>query len=88
LSVTAVAQNIDSPLVQQYNMDVQQQLPAKLILEVGYVGTRGTRLAESRALNRAWLASPTNPINGVTTNSVAPANLAARVPYQGISWAV
>jgi hypothetical protein len=85
LSVTAVAQNIDSPLVQQYNLDVQQELPAKLIFEVGYVGTRGTRLAESRALNRAWLASPTNPINGVTTNSVAPANLAARVPYQGIS---
>jgi hypothetical protein len=85
LSVTAVAQNIDSPMVQQYNMDVQQELPAKLIFEVGYVGTRGTRLAESRALNRAWLASPTNPINGVTTNSVAPANLAARVPYQGIS---
>jgi hypothetical protein len=85
LSATAVAQNIDSPMVQQYNMEVQQQLPAKLILEVGYVGTRGTRLAESRALNRAWLASPTNPINGVTTNSVASANLAARVPYQGIS---
>ena len=35
-------------MVQQYNMDVQQSLPAKLILEVGYVGTRGTRLAESR----------------------------------------
>jgi hypothetical protein len=85
LSVTAVAQNIDSPMVQQYNMDVEQALPSKLILEVGYVGTRGTRLAESRALNRAWLASPTNPINGVTTNSVASANLAARVPYQGIS---
>jgi hypothetical protein len=67
--------------VQQYNMDVQQALPAKLILEVGYVGTRGTRLAESRAR----LASPANPINGVTTNSVDSANLAARVPYQGIS---
>jgi hypothetical protein len=85
LSATAVAQNIDSPMVQQYNLDVQQQLPAKFVLEVGYVGTRGTRLAESRALNRAWLASPSNPINAVTANSVDPANLAARVPYQGIS---
>jgi hypothetical protein len=85
LTVTAVAQNIDSPLTQQYNMDVQQQLPAKLVLEVGYVGTRGTRLAETRALNRAYLASPTNPINGVTTNTVASANLQARVPYQGFT---
>jgi hypothetical protein len=85
LNVTGVARNIDSPMVQQYNLDVEQQLPASLVLEVGYVGTRGTRLAESRTLNRAWLASPTNPINGVTTNTVAGANLAARVPYQGIN---
>jgi hypothetical protein len=85
LSVTGVAQNQDSPLVQQYNMDVQQQLPANIVLEVGYVGTRGTRLAESRALNRAYLASPSNPINGATTNTSASANLQQRVPYQGFT---
>lgn len=85
INVTAVAENIDSPAVVQYNFGLQQQLSSSLVLEVGYVGTRGTRLSESRALNRAWLASPSNPINGVTTNSVAPANLAARVPYQGIT---
>ncbi|MGI4757758.1 MAG: carboxypeptidase regulatory-like domain-containing protein [Janthinobacterium lividum] len=85
LTVTGVAQNIDSPLVEQYNFEVQQQLPAKLVAEIGYVGTRGTRLAESRGLNRAYLASPSNPINGVTTNTVASANLQARVPYQGFT---
>jgi len=85
LTVTGVAENIDSPQVQQYNLDVEQQLPGKLVFEVGYVGTRGTRLAESRALNRAYLASPQNPINGVTTNTVASANLQARVPYQGFT---
>ena len=85
LSVTAVAENIDSPMVQQYNLDVQQQLPGKFVFEIGYVGTRGTRLSESRSLNRAYLASPAAPINGVVTNTVAPANLASRVPYQGIS---
>jgi Carboxypeptidase regulatory-like domain len=85
LTVTGVAQNIDSPMVQQYNLDVEQQLPSKFVLEVGYVGTRGTRLAESRSLNRAFLASPSNPINGVTTNTVASANLQARVPYQGFT---
>jgi Carboxypeptidase regulatory-like domain len=85
LTVTGVAQNQDSPIVQQYNLDVEKQLPEKLVLEVGYVGTRGTRLAESRNLNRAYLASPTNPINGVTTNTIASANLQARVPYQGFT---
>ncbi len=85
LTVTGVAQNIDSPLVAQYNFEVQQQLPNKFVAEIGYVGTRGTRLAESRALNRAFLASPANPINGVTTNTVASANLQARVPYQGFT---
>lgn len=84
-TVTAVAENSDVPMVQQYNLDVEQQLPAKLVLEVGYVGTRGTRLAESRNINRAYLASPSNPINGVTTNSTQSANLQARVPYQGFS---
>ncbi|WP_213807496.1 carboxypeptidase-like regulatory domain-containing protein [Granulicella sp. dw_53] len=85
LTVTGVAQNIDSPMVQQYNMDIQQELPDKFVIEAGYVGTRGTRLAESRGLNRAFLASPSNPINGVTTNTVASANLQARVPYQGFT---
>ena len=85
LTVTGVAENIDSPLVEQYNLNVEQQLPANFVLEMGYVGTRGTRLAESRALNRAFLASPSNPINGVTTNTVASANLQARVPYQGFT---
>jgi hypothetical protein len=85
LTVTGVAENIDSPLVQQYNLEVQQQLAGKMVLEVGYVGTRGTRLAESRALNRAFLASPSNPINGVTTNTLATANIQARVPYQGFT---
>lgn len=85
LTVTGVAENIDSPAVLQYNLDVEQQMAGKLVLEVGYVGTRGTRLAESRALNRAFLASPQTPINGVTTNTVASANLQARVPYQGFT---
>jgi hypothetical protein len=84
-TVTAVAENMDTPAVDQYNLEVEQQLPAKLVLEVGYVGTRGTRLAEGRNINRAFLASPQNPINGITTNSTASANLQARVPYQGFS---
>ncbi len=84
-SVTAVARNSDVPMVQQYNLEVEQQLPGKLVLETGYVGTRGTRLEESRTINRAFLASPSNPINGVTVNSTQSANIQARVPYQGFT---
>jgi hypothetical protein len=84
-TVTAVAENINVPRVGQYNLEVEQQLPAQLVLEVGYVGTRGTRLSEGRDINRAFLASPEDPINGATTNSTSSANLQARVPYQGFS---
>ena len=84
-TVTAVAENMDSPLMEQYNLEVEQQMPKNLVLEVGYVGTRGTRLAESRNINLAALASPQNPINGVTTNSTLSSNVQARVPYQGFT---
>ncbi|MBW4038790.1 MAG: carboxypeptidase regulatory-like domain-containing protein [Acidobacteria bacterium] len=84
-SVVGVAENYDTPLVQQYNMEVEQQLPARLVLEVGYVGTHGARLEEGRNINRAYLASPQNPINGVTTNSTQSSNVEARVPYQGFT---
>jgi len=53
------------------------------VLEVGFVGTRGTRLASSRLTNTALLASPTNPVNGITDNTIANAGL--RVPILGFS---
>jgi hypothetical protein len=84
-TVTAVAENMDSPLTEQYNLEVEQQLPKNFVLEVGYVGTRGTRLAEGRNINLAALASPEHPINGVTTNSTLSSNVQARVPYQGFT---
>ena len=84
-TVTAVAENSDAPLVEQYNLQVEQQLPEDFVFEIGYVGTRGTRLAEGRNINAAFLASPSNPINGVTTNSTVSANVQARVPFQGFS---
>jgi hypothetical protein len=84
-SVVGVAESSDAPFVEQYNLDAEQQLPSKLVFEIGYVGTRGSRLAEGRNINRAFLASPQNPINGVTTNTTATANVEARVPYQGFT---
>jgi hypothetical protein len=70
-------------MTQQFSLDVQGQVLPSTVLEVAYVGTRGTRLSESRALNEALLASATNPINGVTTNTLA--NVSQRVPFLGFA---
>jgi hypothetical protein len=83
LSADYVAENYDSPMVQQYSLDVQYEFLPKTVLEVGYVGTRGTRLASSRTTNTALLASPSNPVNGITVNTVANAGL--RVPILGFA---
>jgi hypothetical protein len=83
LSETLVAANYDSPMTQQFSLDVQGQVLPATVLEVSYAGTRSTRLSESRALNEALLASPSNPINGVTTNTLA--NVAQRVPFLGFA---
>src|SRR5258708_31342356 len=54
-----------------------------MMVEVGYVGTKGVALPDRRAINQAVLASATNPINGNTTNTSA--NTQLRVPYTGLS---
>jgi hypothetical protein len=83
LSETLVAANYDSPMTQQFSLDVQGQVAPETVLEVSYAGTRSTRLSESRALNAALLASPANPINGITTNTLA--NVPQRVPFLGFA---
>jgi hypothetical protein len=52
------------------------------MLEAGYVGARGIHLQRFRSLNEALDASPNNPINGVTSNTLA--NIGSRVPIPGI----
>ncbi len=83
LAADIIADNYDSPMTQQYNLDVQQQLSPSTVFDLAYVGTRGTRLLEGRNINEALLASDANPINGVTTNTVA--NAFERVPYTGFA---
>lgn len=74
--------SIHTPLVRQYNFNVQYQFARNWVLEVGYVGASGINLVDTyHDYNIPLLASPSNPINGITTNTVA--NAAARVPYLG-----
>jgi hypothetical protein len=78
-----LALNTRPPITQQYSLNLQTQLAKDYLLEVGYVGTRATHLVELISVNQAELASPSHPIRGETTNTVA--NLQQRVPIQGFT---
>lgn len=71
------------PVTQQYSLNLQTDLGRNFLLEVGYAGTRGTHLIYAHSLNQARLASPSNPIRGLTTNTVA--NISQRVPILGFT---
>jgi len=81
-----------TPTVYQYTLNVQYELLPTLVLEAGYVGNKGVRLANQlRQLNTAGIASVANPIcyttvtgnNCVTTDTTSNTNV--RVPYLGYS---
>lgn len=72
-----------APIIQQYSANLQTQLGANWMLEVGYQGTRGTKLLESVSFDQALSASAADPIRGQTTNTLA--NIALRLPIEGFS---
>ncbi len=74
--------NIHTPLVRQYNVNLQYQFAPTWVLEVGYVGSSAINLVDTyHDYNVAQLASAATPINGITTNTLA--NVNARVQYLG-----
>jgi Carboxypeptidase regulatory-like domain len=72
-SVNAQAPNFRPALVQQFSLNVQGALARYWLLEIGYVGSRGTHLQRFRSLNQARSAS---------SNTLA--NIGSRVPIPGI----
>jgi len=60
-SATAFQRNLATPYIQQWNFGIQQQLGASRVLEVAYVGSKGTHLIDSRDINQAQPS--TNPNN-------------------------
>jgi hypothetical protein len=81
-TIYSVAPGFRPAMIQQYSLNVQAELHEGWLLEVGYVGTRGTHLVRQRSLNQALPASANNPIRGVTENTVA--NIALRIPVPGV----
>jgi hypothetical protein len=72
------------PLLQSWNMGVQYSFSSNWVLEVAYQGSRGTHIITGGTVDigsLALLASPSHPVNGITTNTVA--NGVLRLPYLG-----
>jgi len=46
-----VSPDFRTPYVQNFNLNIQQQLSSKAILQVGYVGSKGTKLSLLRSIN-------------------------------------
>jgi carboxypeptidase family protein/TonB-dependent receptor-like protein len=88
LSGTLFDRNLRTPYLQQYNANVQYELAKDLLLEVGYVGTRGLNLFRQVGINQARLATPQNPITnevlGTRITANTPANALLRAPFQGV----
>ncbi len=82
-SLTIIDPDYRSPTSQHYSMGLQTKLMKDMVLTTTYDGTRGTHLLEIRSINQADLASPSNPIRGITTNTVA--NTSMRVPFLGFT---
>lgn len=73
---------IHTPLTRQYNLTFQYEFIKGWVLDTGFVGSSSINQANyNHNYNLAQLASPTNPINGQTTDTTA--NAVYRVPYLG-----
>jgi hypothetical protein len=82
ITVSTVAPDFRPALIEQFGLNVQYEIRPNLLLEVGYVGTRGTHLLRTLLTNQALDASPSSPIRGQTDNTVT--NIPLRVPIMGI----
>ena len=76
LNLYSMASNLHNPLTQQWNVDVQRELPLGLVLTLAYVGTRGEHLFANQDFNPAFglwtTGNYTNPNFGeigVVTNA-------------------
>jgi hypothetical protein len=68
--------NIRTPYVQNFNLNLQQQLNSKMVLQVGYVGSIGTKLFRFRDLNQPTQAQitayDTSPTGGCAGGFTVP----------------
>jgi hypothetical protein len=96
----AVPLNWVVPTTQQWNFTIQRQLAGNWVMEIGYVGTKGTRLRSTFDPDQPAIASPANPVYITCPSNCTPGttagvpvaitsntttNALARAPYAGIN---
>jgi len=67
-TVTTIADNLRNPLTQQWNLNIQRELPGGFLLTTAYVGTRGERLFISQAYNPRVVTVPGTAGSRVNTS--------------------
>jgi hypothetical protein len=88
-----VPQHYVNPSTQQWNLGMQQSLGRGWVLELGYVGTKGTHLRETRDKNQAHdvrnnpltLTASDGSAYTITQNTLANVNARAVYPGLGVS---
>jgi len=92
LFVLEVPRHFVVPNTQQWNLTLQRELGKRWVLEVGYVGTRGVHLRETRDAIQSVNASPAHPftVTDVNNNSFQItnntfSNAIARTPTPGLN---
>jgi Carboxypeptidase regulatory-like domain/TonB dependent receptor len=58
ISIFGVDLNLRTPYIQNYNLNLQHELRPGSVLQISYVGSRGTKLFRVRDINQATLATP------------------------------
>jgi hypothetical protein len=82
VAISTVSPDFRPAVIQQFGLNCQVEVAKDWVLEIGYVGTRGTHLLRTRSLNQALSASTANPIREVVSNTLA--NIGQRVPVEGV----
>ncbi|HEY6766976.1 MAG TPA: TonB-dependent receptor, partial [Candidatus Sulfotelmatobacter sp.] len=92
LFVLEVPRHFQVPNTQQWNLTLQRDLGMKWVLEVGYVGTRGIHLRETRDAIQSVNASPAHPFTVTDTSGNSFqiidntfSNAIARTPTPGLN---
>jgi hypothetical protein len=84
LAVLFLDPNFTTPLTYEWNLDTQYEFASHWTLELAYVGSRSEHQPSGNfAYNPAQIVSPSDPYNGITTNTPGNANI--RVPYLGFA---
>ena len=87
ITLNLPAPKFDAPMVQQYSGNAQYALDSSTMLQVGYVGTKGTLIEVTRNINQPTLT--VNPqatgASSFTGPTIVAANIQERRRYLGMS---